>query len=100
MPMSVEEMEKEILAIKARNKRVEGDKAWEVSSFRVASIAILTYLVVVITLLVIGVENAVAGALIPALGFILSTRTLPQLKQHWLEKKYKNEAWVKAKKKS
>ena len=41
-------LEEEIKKIKERNKRVEKDKAWEISTTRRVCICILTYLVVVI----------------------------------------------------
>ena len=45
--MENEEIIDEINAIKARNNRVEKDKAWETSWIRRICIAILTYFVVV-----------------------------------------------------
>ena len=46
--MSNEELEKEIVNIKERNKKVELDKKWETSLTRKICICILTYIVVVI----------------------------------------------------
>ena len=46
--MSNEELEKEIIKIKERNKRVELDKKWETSWTRKICICILTYIVVII----------------------------------------------------
>ena len=46
--MSNEELEKEIIKIKERNKRVELDKKWEISWTRKICICILTYIVVII----------------------------------------------------
>lgn len=42
------DLEKEINEIKARNKRVELDKAWETSFTRKICICVLTYVVVVL----------------------------------------------------
>ena len=44
----MENLEKEIEAIKERNKRVELDKKWETSGTRKICIGILTYIVVII----------------------------------------------------
>lgn len=45
-------LEKRITAIEVRNKRVELDKAWEISIVRRLSITMLTYVVVVGYLLI------------------------------------------------
>lgn len=50
-------LEKEIKDIKERNKRVEKDKAWEVSWTRKICIMILTYIVVVAYSYIIRKEN-------------------------------------------
>lgn len=84
------DLEKEVIEIQARNKRVEMDKAWETSFFRKLSILLLTYLVVVLTMFVLGIDNFFVNALIPSLGFFLSTLTLPFLKKSWLKKHFKN----------
>ena len=42
------DLEKEIEKIKQRNRKVEIDKAWETSYVRKISIAVLTYMIVVI----------------------------------------------------
>lgn len=78
-------IEKRLEAIEARNEKVEADKAWETSWTRKISIAILTYLVVVAYLhFVIGIE-AWLNALVPVVGFLLSTVTISYLKKIWLE---------------
>lgn len=75
--------------IKARNKRVEADKAWEVSLTRKSFITIFTYITIVIFLHIIGAANPWLGAIVPAIGFYLSTLTLPIAKRLWLQKVYK-----------
>ena len=79
---------KEIENIKERNKRVETDKAWETSKIRRIIIAILTYLVIVIFLFTIKAPNPWLSAMVPVVGFILSTLTLPILKNLWIKKIY------------
>lgn len=69
--------------LEARNQRVEADKAWEVSWSRKISIMILTYLVVVSYLhFVVKVEPWV-NAVVPVVGFFLSTLTIGLLKKLW-----------------
>ncbi len=45
---SVKKLQQDIEKIKARNQRVEADKAWEISWERKMLVTILTYFVVVI----------------------------------------------------
>ena len=80
------DIEKEIEALKERNQRVEAEKGWETSYVRVFSIAFITYIVAVIVLYLIGIENYFVAALVPALGYVLSTLSLPALRRWWIEK--------------
>lgn len=75
--------EKRIKAIEERNSRVEKDKAWETSYFRKIVLIILAYLAVGLYLSAINVNNAWVNAIVPSLGFMLSTLTLPFLKKLW-----------------
>ena len=70
--------------IKKRNLRVETDKAWETSFFRVFAIALITYIVAAFVLYVIGVESFLLSAFVPTVGYYLSTRTLPIVKRWWI----------------
>ncbi len=79
-------MKEEIASIKERNQRVEADKAWETSKTRRFIIVIMTYLVIVFFLWSIDAPAPWLNALVPAVGFILSTLTLPFFKRWWLRK--------------
>jgi hypothetical protein len=81
-----EKLEKEIQALKERNFRVEADKAWETSRTRVLSIAGITYIIAAAFLYSIGVERFLLNALVPAIGYYLSTRSLPLIKRWWTNK--------------
>jgi len=81
-------MQKHIKAIKERNARVEADKAWEVSKTRRGIIAILTYVIIVAFLVSINVANPFLNAIIPTIGFLLSTLGLSFFKKIWLKKVY------------
>ena len=72
--------EREIKKIQERNKRVELDKAWETSKTRKISIAILTYFVMVLVMYSLNMDNPFIGAIIPTLGFTLSTFSLDFIK--------------------
>ena len=75
--------EKEIKKIQERNKRVELDKAWETSKTRKISIAILTYFVMVLVMYSLDMASPFIGAIIPTLGFTLSTFSLDFIKEFW-----------------
>jgi len=85
----IEEIKKEINLIKERNVRVETEKAWETSKFRIVSIVAMTYIITAIVFYFIGVRNFLLNALIPTLGFFLSTQSLPFIKKWWVNNLYK-----------
>lgn len=72
-----------VAAIEARNRNVEIDKAWETSATRKISILVITYLIATLTFVLIGTETPHIMAIIPTLGYGLSTLTLPFLRRHW-----------------
>ena len=82
-------MLKQVFQIKneKRNKRVEGDKAWETSTLRKVLILILTYIFAVLYLKIADTTNPFLGAVVPCAGFFLSTQTLNIIKKKWLSKR-------------
>lgn len=80
----IKKLEEEIILVKDRNKKVEINKAWEVSRIRAFSILILTYIFASFALYVIGTKNFLLGAIIPTLGYFLSTQSLPFIKRWWI----------------
>ena len=80
------DFESRLAAIELRNKRVERDKQWETSWARRISIAVLTYLVVLIYLVAIGNDNPFVNAFVPPAGFILSTLVMKQARDIWQQK--------------
>ena len=85
----IEDIKNEINLIKERNKRVELDKVWETSAFRVIFISIITYIITAIVFYFIGVKNFLLSALIPTVGYYLSTQSLSFVKKWWTDKFYK-----------
>lgn len=81
---NIQHLEREVEALKERNRRVEAEKAWETSYFRIFSIALITYIVAVVVLYTIGVVNFLLAALVPAIGYVLSTQSLPAVKRWWI----------------
>lgn len=82
-------LKKEIELIKARNARVEESKAWEVSKTRRGILALATYVVVVIFLLIINAENPYLAALVPAGAYLLQQYSMPFIKNFWKKNIYK-----------
>ena len=83
---------KSIDDILKRNHRVELDKAWETSKTRRLVIASITYLVAVAFMKNIGVPDPFFNAMVPTGGYLLSTLTLPLVKNWWITKhKIKNQ---------
>lgn len=79
-------LEERVAAIEERNNRVEADKGWETSFVRRAGIALVTYLVIGCTLIAIGNDNPWINAIVPVLGFLLSTLAMQFLRKLWQKK--------------
>ena len=88
MENKIKELEEKIKEIEKRNKRVEGDKAWETSFLRKVLIIFLTYIFAVLYLKIADTTNPYFGAVVPCVGFYLSTQTINIIKKAWI-KKYK-----------
>jgi len=82
-----QKIEQEINIIKERNKRVEADKAWEISFFRRIIITIFTYFVMVIFMYLVGLPSPWLASFIPALAYLISTLTMPFIKKWWVNKR-------------
>lgn len=73
-----------------RNARVEADKAWETSKTRRACIAAMTYGIAVLFMWRIGISEPWLNALVPTGGYLLSTLSLPIIKNWWLKDQNKH----------
>ncbi|MFH1029668.1 MAG: hypothetical protein V1770_00225 [bacterium] len=82
-------LEQEISKIKERNSKVESDKAWETSLFRKILIAILTYAVIVLFFYFADLPKPFINAIVPTIGFMLSTLSVPVFKNLWIKHWYK-----------
>ncbi len=69
-----------------RNKRVEADKAWETSWTRRLFIGLITYGSSSLLLYSIANQDPLINALVPTGGYLLSTLSLPWMKEWWIEK--------------
>lgn len=81
--ITLEQLAREVEEIKERNRRVELDKKWETSKTRKLLLIVFTYLTIGIYLQAIRIDNPWINAIVPAIGFFLSTLTLPLFKKLW-----------------
>jgi hypothetical protein len=86
---ALDKLTSRLAAIEERNKRVQADKAWEASWARRGLLILFTYLAIGLYLSAINVTRPWLNAIVPSLGFLLSTLTLPFFKQLWLKRWYK-----------
>ncbi len=77
--------EDRLAAIETRNQRVQMDKAWETSFARKILIMAITYICAALFLYLIGSDNFLIAALVPVIGYYLSTLSLPVIKQWWIQ---------------
>ncbi|MDP1706672.1 MAG: hypothetical protein Q8L36_02525 [bacterium] len=75
--------------IEERNLRVEADKAWEVSWLRRILLTVFTYLAIALYLESIEIDRPWLNAIVPAIGFMISTLTMPIFKKLWLKYFYR-----------
>ncbi len=73
----------ELQLIKERNRRVEMDKAWETSWERRGVITVIMYILAGFWLVIISDTNPWLKALVPAVGYFLSTVTIFFMKSWW-----------------
>jgi hypothetical protein len=82
-------MNESVLEIQQRNSRVEADKAWETSRTRRACVALVIYLAASGVFLRLESPRPYADAVVPVLGYILSTLTFGAIKDWWTHYVYK-----------
>ena len=75
----------EIELLKVRNKRVELDKAWEISWTRKLLIASITYIIASFWLWTIDEADVFLKAVVPTVGYILSTVSIPYARKLWIQ---------------
>lgn len=80
---TIKELEQRITVIEGRNRRVELDKAWETSLTRRLLILIGTYAILGLYLWAIEIPRPWLNAIVPAVGFGLSTLVLTPIRKWW-----------------
>jgi len=82
----IKKLRLEIDEIHARNRRVEADKAWELSYVRTGFIGLVTFLLVFVFLLLIHDGRPLLNGVLATLGYLLSSQTYGILKRFWIKK--------------
>ncbi len=83
----IKALREEIEVIKARNRRVEADKAWETSKTRNVFIAIVTFALAYILMLLLNESRPLEKAFIGSILYLMSTTTYGVLKDWWLKRR-------------
>lgn len=78
-------LENRLEAIETRNQKVEIEKKWKNSWERKILVALTTYGTMWLFMTIIHVDKAWLNAIIPTLGFLLSTLSLSVFKKIWLQ---------------
>lgn len=87
--MDTQDIENRLRKIELRNSKVEQDKKWETSLARKIAIACITYVVLAFYFgFFLGV-NPWISALVPTIGFLLSTMSLSIVKEMWIKRQHK-----------
>jgi hypothetical protein len=82
-------LEERVTKIEKRNRAVELNKTWETSLTRRILIILFTYLFIALYLkFVVGI-NPWINAIVPSIGFLLSTLTMPWFKRMWIKYFYR-----------
>jgi hypothetical protein len=79
------DLEQRVSAIEKRNARVEMDKAWETSWERKLILIVVTYVTVGLYMWFIHVLNPWISAVVPTLGFMISTLVFAWIKNIWIK---------------
>jgi len=77
-------LEERVEKIEKRNTSVETDKAWETSWTRRLLLTLFTYLAIALYMWAIDIDRPWLNAVVPAIGFMLSTLTMPFFKKWWV----------------
>lgn len=84
-----ENLEARIAKLEARNRRVEADKAWEISWTRRLALMVLIYMTVIFYLHFVVHIDPWINAFVPVLGYFVSTLTITFLKKRFTDRQRK-----------
>lgn len=87
MEPELQNIQRELETIKERNKRVEADKAWELSWTRKILVALFTYILIVLFMVLAHLSSPFINAIVPSVAYLISMSAMPYLKKWWLSRK-------------
>ena len=79
------QLELDLTSVNQRNARVELDKKWETSITRFVCVVAITYIIMNLILWTIGSPFPPLNAIIPTVGYMLSTLSLKKIKERWIK---------------
>lgn len=82
--VTLENIQDQLDSLKQRNAKVEIDKAWETSKTRRGLLMLFTYLAIGCYMWAIDINRPWINAIVPTVGFLLSTLSLPLFKTIWI----------------
>lgn len=82
----ITDLERRLATVEERNRRVAADKQWETSYTRRGLLVAFTYLAIGLYMWAIDIPSPWLNAIVPSVGFLLSTLTLPFFKKWWLSR--------------
>lgn len=85
----MDQLQEALLTIQERNARVETEKAWEVSWVRRLSITVVTFVITFAYMKLTKQEPLWLGSFVPAFGYLISTFSIPYMKEFWVNHCYK-----------
>lgn len=77
----IRKIEQRLDAIDQRNQKVSADKAWETSLTRKVAVLAVTYFTMCLVFISLKSEPFYLNAIVPTLGFFLSTLSLPLIRK-------------------
>jgi len=83
----LEVIKQQIKNLEKRNEHVELNKARETSTFRTVIITVVTYVVLALFFYVAELPNPFIGAVVPTIGFVLTTLSFPFFKDYRIKHK-------------
>ncbi len=83
---TLKSLQSQINELKNRNLKVDANKAWETSKTRKTAIMISTYMTIAIFFVYTNAPNPFTSAIVPTLGFLLSTLALDWIRKIWEKK--------------
>ncbi len=83
------DLEQRVQNIEERNRRVEADKAWELSRARTFFIAFSTYVLILIFMFLIKDAHPFLNALVASFAYLISSESYGIIKKWWLSRNAK-----------